>query len=68
MVISSLENQRVKNWVRLQQKKYRDLTSSYLVEGYHLLEEAIKANVVLEIILLEGEEEISGFFLYLCYW
>ena len=61
MVISSLENQRVKNWVRLQQKKYRDLTSSYLVEGYHLLEEAIKANVILEIILLEGEEEISGF-------
>ena len=61
MVISSLENQKVKNWVKLQQKKYRDLTSTYLVEGYHLLEEAIKASVVLEIILLDGENEINGF-------
>ena len=61
MVISSLENQRVKDLVKLQQKKHRDLTGTYLVEGYHLLEEAIKAEAVLEVILLEGEEEVVNF-------
>ena len=61
MVISSLENQRVKSLVKLQQKKYRDLENAYLVEGEHLVEEAIKASVVLEIILLEGEQEINDF-------
>ena len=44
MVISSLENQRVKSLVKLQQKKYRDLENVYLVEGWHLVEEAIKDN------------------------
>ena len=56
MVITSLENEKVKKWVKLQQKKYRDLTQSYLVEGYHLVEEALKAGDVLELIILEGED------------
>ena len=55
MVITSLENERVKNLVKLREKKYRDLTGHYLVEGYHLVEEAYKAGVVLELFALEDE-------------
>jgi TrmH family RNA methyltransferase len=56
MVITSLENDRIKNLVKLQKKKYRDDTNTYLVEGYHLVEEAYKANFVIEIFTLEGND------------
>ncbi len=56
MVITSLENDRIKNLVKLQKKKYRDETNTYLVEGYHLVEEAYKANFVIEIFTLEGND------------
>ena len=56
MVISSLENNKVKDLVKLQQKKYRDLTNTYLVEGEHLVEEVLKEDIVIELIVLEGEE------------
>ena len=56
MVITSLENDRVKKYVKLQRKKNRDLENLYIVEGEHLVIEADKAGVIEEIILLEGEE------------
>lgn len=55
MVITSLENDKIKNLVKLREKKYRDITGNYLVEGYHLVEEAYKAGVVLELFALESE-------------
>ena len=58
MVITSLENEKIKNLIKLQKKKYRDLTDTYVVEGYHLIEEAYKIGIVLEVFLLE-EESIS---------
>ena len=54
MVITSLENDRVKDLVRLQQKKYRDETGTYLVEGEHLVEEAYKHGSILQVIALEN--------------
>lgn len=56
MVITSLENERIKNLVKLQRKKYRDLEGTYIVEGEHLVREAYKARVILELFVLEGEE------------
>lgn len=56
MVISSLENDRVKYYTKLSKKKFRDSEGKYLVEGEHLVSEAIKAGVVLEVIVLEGYE------------
>lgn len=55
MVITSLENDRVKKYVRLQRKKNRDLENLYIVEGEHLVIEADKAGVIEETILLNGE-------------
>ena len=53
MVITSLENDKVKELVKLQKKKYRDLTGTFLVEGEHLVEEVFKADLVINIICLE---------------
>ena len=46
MVITSLENKKVKDFVKLQKKKYRDSTRTFMVEGGHLVIEALKANVL----------------------
>lgn len=54
MVLTSLENDKVKALVRLQQKKYRDETGTYLVEGEHLVEEAYKHGSILQVIALEN--------------
>lgn len=56
MVITSILNEKIKTISKLQKKKYRDIYGKYLVEGEHLVLEAIKAGVCLEIFLLEGEE------------
>lgn len=55
-VISSLENENVKFWNKLNEKKYRDECGLFKVEGLHLVEEAIKSNLVKEIIMLEDSD------------
>jgi TrmH family RNA methyltransferase len=40
MIITSMNNQLIKDTVKLHQKKYRDQTSQFLAEGYHLYQEA----------------------------
>lgn len=53
MIITSLNNPTIKEISKLKNKKYRDLTNTYLVEGNHLVEEAYKNNLLTKIILLE---------------
>ena len=53
MLITSLNNPTIKEISKLKNKKYRDLTNTYLVEGDHLVEEAYKNNLLIKIILLE---------------
>ena len=53
MIITSLNNSTIKEISKLKNKKYRDLTNTYLVEGDHLVEEAYKNNLLIKIILLE---------------
>ncbi len=56
MLITSLENERVKNYIKLMTKKYRDNTNTFIVEGTHLVNEAYKKGIIKELILLENEE------------
>lgn len=56
MVITSLENNKIKDLVKLQNKKYRDITNSFVVETYHLVEEAYKAGILKEVFALENED------------
>ena len=55
MVITSLENDRVKKYVKLKQKKYRDMYGEFIVEGYHLVVEAYKRGILKEMIIEENE-------------
>ena len=41
--ISSVNNATIKKLAKLKQKKYRDEENRYLIEGFHLFEEAVKA-------------------------
>lgn len=45
-MITSTSNNTIKALIKLKQKKYRDETGYYLVEGEHLIEEAMKAKQV----------------------
>ncbi|WP_297672362.1 RNA methyltransferase [Thomasclavelia sp.] len=45
-MIRSTSNNTIKTLIKLKQKKYRDEFGSYLIEGEHLVEEAIKAKQV----------------------
>src|SRR5574344_1127561 len=52
MEITSINNDRIKYYTKLQQKKYRYLYKEFLVEGEQVVEEAIKKVIVKEIILI----------------
>ena len=56
MVITSLENDRIKGYLKLKERKNRKKNNEFLVEGTHLVLEACKKGIVKEIIL---EEEAS---------
>lgn len=51
--INSLTNNRVKLWTKLRDKRYRDDTGLFLVEGSHQVVAALNAKLVKEIISLE---------------
>ena len=49
--IESVNNPKVKAWKKLLAKKERDQSGHYLIEGFHLVEEALKEQIVLEVIV-----------------
>lgn len=55
MVITSLDNQKIKDLKKLNERKYRDLDGLFLIEGKHLVMEAYKQGLLVEIILEEHE-------------
>ena len=50
MKIDSLSNTKVKNWNKLKEKKYRDEAGLFLIEGDHLIKEALKKQMVVSTI------------------
>lgn len=53
-MIESVNNERIKAYAKLNDKKYRETSKLFLVEGEHLVAEAVKRGKVKEILLLEG--------------
>ncbi len=43
-----MEKEKLKNIIKLKQKKYRDLENKFIVEGKHLVEEASKTDLIIE--------------------
>ena len=54
MVITSLNNDKVKELVKLKDKKYRDKNNLFFVEGKDIVLEAYKNNLLKELYVLEG--------------
>ncbi len=55
MVITSLDNDKVKNYIKLKNRKYRKKTKMFIAEGLHVVLEAYKAGYVVEVILEQDE-------------
>lgn len=60
MKIESINNPKVKEWMKLKEKKYRDLNNLFLIEGDHLLNEAMIKGVVKEIISKDHLFDFAG--------
>lgn len=57
LMIESRQNKQVKMWIKLKNKKYRDLYDLFLVYGSHLIEKAKSAGALAEIITDNPEKE-----------
>ena len=55
MLITSLENDRIKSYIKLKERKYRKKTKTFIVEGLHSVLEAYKKDMVIELILEKDE-------------
>jgi TrmH family RNA methyltransferase len=59
MKIESLTNSHVKEWVKLKEKKYRDETNLFMVEGDHLIKEAEKLGLIEYVITTNPNVDAS---------
>lgn len=55
MVITSLDNKKIKKYYSLKTAKGRKEEGLFLVEGMHLCEEAYKVGALIDLLLLDGE-------------
>ncbi len=51
--ILSVNNEYIKYLLKLKEKKFRQQEKKFLIEGYHLVEEAYKANVLKEVLVID---------------
>ncbi|MCC9021207.1 TrmH family RNA methyltransferase [Bacillus nakamurai] len=58
--IDSAKNQKVKGWKKLHTKKDRTKTNTFLIEGEHLVEEALKVKGTVKEILVKDESAIPA--------
>lgn len=56
MLITSTDNKKIKDLVKLRQKKYRDTENKFIVETENIIKEAYIEGVLEEVYILENEE------------
>lgn len=54
MIITSVNNEKIKNLVRLKDKKYRDKMGLFFIEGLDIIGEAYNAGLLKELYVLDG--------------
>lgn len=57
--ITSVANEYIKGLAKLHDKKYRDEKREFLIEGYHLIEEAI-GKVLKTVLIVDEKDEVLG--------
>ena len=55
MLITSLDNDKIKKLIKLKEKKYRDQYNEFIVEGEHLVIEAYRSNLLEEVFIEQDE-------------
>lgn len=61
-MITSVKNETIKQWHKLKQKKYRDQANQFLVEGAHLVQEALSSDWQVEMVIMQaGMEQAIDF-------
>lgn len=55
MLITSLDNDRIKSYIKLKDRKYRKKSKTFIVEGLHLVLEAYKSGDLIELIIEKDE-------------
>ncbi|WP_426451539.1 TrmH family RNA methyltransferase [Paenibacillus sp. S-38] len=58
-VIRSLQNPRVKQWTELQSRKGREKTGRFVVEGHHLVQEALQSDAMPDTLVYSAERRDS---------
>ncbi|MBP3949716.1 TrmH family RNA methyltransferase [Bacillus suaedae] len=53
--IDSIKNERIKAWKKLHTRKGREKAGMFMVEGHHLIEEALKSPIVVQVVLMTEE-------------
>ena len=56
MLITSLDNKKIKDLVKLYNKKYRDLYDKFVVDSVNFIKEADSLGLLLEVYILEGND------------
>lgn len=59
-IITSKDNEVIKNIRKLKEKKYRDLNNEYIVEGIKMIREAINEKAVIKLIVVCEENANNG--------
>ena len=60
MEINSVHNEKIKNWEKLKMKKYRDETGLFIVQQYHMINEAQNKGLIDTLILRNGVKNDFG--------
>lgn len=61
MLITSIDNKMIKEIRKLREKKYSLEKGLFIIEGDHLVKEAIKNNILVSLYVLEGYEQNYNF-------
>ncbi|MGM9948074.1 TrmH family RNA methyltransferase [Floccifex sp.] len=66
MKIESIQNKKIKERAKLHTKKERDKTNLFIIEGFHLIQEALYAHQLEELFILESIENPFDFPCFSC--
>ncbi|MBJ6362376.1 TrmH family RNA methyltransferase [Paenibacillus sp. GCM10012307] len=58
--ISSVQNTKVKQWASLLEKKHRERSGQFIIEGVHLVLEAVQAGIEIECIVYDTDKGIPA--------
>jgi TrmH family RNA methyltransferase len=59
-IISSVQNEKVKQWSSLLDKKYRDRSGRFIIEGTHLVLEALRGKAEVSAIVYDAERGVPA--------